>query len=128
MTHFGDLPGDKKGAKENKLGPGDIAVGHTGKNQMPTKGDKWTSPYGTKVNVYPSKSSDFKGKVSDVGGHDKHRDVKGKTDPKLGRPLKSNDWIDIWDPEKSKKEITDYGWISTDVDDKCPCPEGWSGD
>lgn len=127
ITHFGDLPTDKLGNKGNTLKPGDIAVGHTGKNQMPTKTDKLVIPNRTPVNVYPSRGGNFPGQVADVGGHDKHPNIKGKNDPKFDRPLGPSDWIDVWDPEKSKKKITDYGWISIEIDECENCPSGWKG-
>jgi hypothetical protein len=118
MTSFGDLKSDKVGTKDNKLKIGDIAVGHLGTGQHPTKDDKWSLPFGTKVNGYPDGSRNVnKWTVSDVGAYDKkHPDKAGP-----------GDWIDIWDPVKSKKGLTTKGWISIEVEDCRACPLGWQG-
>lgn len=139
ITYFGDYepdnpgPGnwdDKRGAFGDKLTYNDLAVGHWGKNQHPSpakpKDRNWVLKHGTKVTVHPFNSASFEGTVKDVGGHDKHRTQKGKIDPEMGHELGPDDWIDVWNPEKSKQEGGDYGYVQTEVSDDCPCPEGYN--
>ena len=35
-------------------------------------------------------------------------------------------WLDLWDPNKDKNPEWDI--VDTSVEDKCPCPEGWTTD
>lgn len=54
----------------------------------------------------------FDGKVADVGTYDKvHKDK-----------AKPEDWIDVWNPEKSKKQVSSRGCIQVEIKDECPCP------
>lgn len=112
LTHFGDLKSDKIGARDNVLKPGDVATGHYGRKQFPTRKDKWVLPYGQKVRIYPQKGKPFDGQVADVGAYDKKHPNKATPES----------WIDVWDPEKSKKMITEKGCIEIDIKDACPCP------
>lgn len=116
MTHYGNLKSDRVGTRDNPLKPGDIAVGHHGTGQHPKKNDKWSLPFGTPVSVYPDNSPPFEGNVADVGAFDKKHPNKAGPE----------DWIDIWDPEKSRRQITDEGYISISVPKKCPCPSGYT--
>ena len=54
----------------------------------------------------------FDGKVADVGAYDKKH-------PKKAKPA---DWIDVWNPEKSRNHISSRGCVQIEVNDKCPCP------
>lgn len=115
ITYFGDLPSDKVGTRDNPLKPGDIAVGHFGIGQYPRKGDAWVLPFGTAVTVTPAHSPEFQGTVADVGAFDKkHPDLAGPSD-----------WIDVWDPVKSKAAQSDTGWVEAQVQDGCTCPRGY---
>ena len=39
----------------------------------------------------------------------------------LEKGIKPDDWIDIWNPTKSRNKISDSGWISIEIgDEKCP--------
>jgi hypothetical protein len=64
MTHFGDLGSDNVGTRDNILEPGDIAVGHRGKNPFPKKTDPWVLPFGTDVTVVPDGEDGFDGEVA----------------------------------------------------------------
>lgn len=116
MTHYGDLSSDRVGTRDNRLQPGDIAVGHFGKNQFPKRSDKWALPFGTQVIVKPHGQPYFIGTVSDVGAYDKKH-------PQKAGP---RDWIDIWDPEKSRKNITTKGMIIIEVPYCDSCPPSFS--
>jgi hypothetical protein len=117
MTHFGDLGSDNVGTRDNILEPGDIAVGHRGKNPFPKKTDPWVLPFGTDVTVVPDGEDGFDGEVADVGAYDKKHPDKAKPE----------DWIDIWDPEASRKNKSKFGIVYVAVEEACPCPEGYSG-
>ena len=112
LTHYGDLKSDKVGTRDNKLQPGDVTVGHYGKKQHPKRGDKWVLPFGTPVRVIYEDGTMFEGKVADVGAFDKKHPDKAKPE----------DWIDVWNPEKSKKYISSQGCVQIEVNDECPCP------
>jgi uncharacterized protein RhaS with RHS repeats len=118
MTHYGDLPGDKVGNHDNKLKSGDIAVGYNGPGPMPKSTSTPVLPIGTSVNIYPRNGTPIQGTVNDIGNFDKvhPEQVQGP-----------GDWIDIWDPKKSRQKRTDNGWISIEVKDCQDCPAGWSG-
>lgn len=115
ITYFGDLPSDKIGTRDNPLKPGDIAVGHFGTGQHPKKGDPWVLPFGTAVIVTPDHSPEFQGAVADVGAFDKKH-------PELAGP---SEWIDVWDPVKSRARQSDTGWVEAQVKDGCACPGGY---
>lgn len=89
-----------------------MAVGHYGKKQHPKRGDKWVLPFGTPVRVIYEDGTMFEGKVADVGAFDKKHPDKAKPE----------DWIDVWNPEKSKKYISSQGCVQIEVNDECPCP------
>ena len=113
ITHFEDKIGDEN----NKLRKGDIAVGHYGSDQKPRANDDGVLPHGTKVKVHVYGYGSFEGKVADKGGFDKK---------KFNKNMQPEDWIDVWDPEKSRKSITRKGCIETEVKDGCPCPRRYS--
>jgi RHS repeat-associated protein len=111
LTYYGDLSSDKVGTRNNKLKDGDIAVGHYGSKQFPKKSDKWVLPFGTKATVHVYGAGSFSATVADVGAYDKkHPDKAGP-----------EDWIDIWNPEKSRKAQTDSGCIEIEVQDSEKC-------
>ncbi len=115
VNHFDDKMGDNN----NKLRKGDIAVGHYEHQQIPKLKDSGVLPYKTKVKVHVYGYGSFEGKVADRGGFDK-KDFNRK------KHMKPEDWIDVWDPEKSRKSITRKGCIETEVKDGCPCPRRYS--
>ncbi len=125
MTHFGDQAKDKHGFMGDKLKAGDIAVGNqaaTSQNRYPKKSISLGEhglvlPYGSRANVYPNNSAQFTGTVRDYGAYDIDHPQYGK-----------RDWIDIWNPSKSKRNISYDGWISIELGDCQKCPEGWIGD
>jgi RHS repeat-associated protein len=127
MTNYGDSPGDKVGNHDNKLGPGDAAVGynnpsvpHTGNGpgSMPGPGATPVLPMGTQVTTYPDTGGSSNVTVNDIGNYDKvHPDLAPSP----------SDFIDIWNPKKSKHGDSTEGWISIEVDKCKDCPPGWSG-
>ena len=112
----GILSSDRVGTRNNILQPHDIAIGHFGKKQFPKRSDKWALPFGAKVIVWPKGESAFMGTVSDV-------EAFNKKHPKKAGP---GDWIDIWDPEKSRRNITTKGVIFIEVPYCEPCPSSFS--
>jgi RHS repeat-associated protein len=127
MTNYGDSPGDKVGNHGNKLGPGDAAVGynnppvpHTGNGpgSMPGPGATPVLPIGTQVTTYPNTGGSSNVTVNDIGNYDKvHPDLAPSP----------SDFIDIWNPKKSKHGDSTEGWISIEVDKCKDCPPGWGG-
>jgi RHS repeat-associated protein len=123
MTTFGDSKGDDKGYMGDNLKPGDLAVGNgaaNSSNRYPSKSASngpggLTIPYNTPVFVDPNHSSPYNGTVKDYGAYDIDHPSTGK-----------GDWVDRWNPNASRHNQSDHGWISIDVDDCKSCPSGWS--
>lgn len=130
VTYFGDyqgnpakgIPADTEGAyKKGFLGDGDLAVGNYGAGpKTPYTGklygpDQPAYPAGSILTVYPPRGGLIIGRVSDWGSYNINH-------PQYG----TADWVDVFDPVKSKAKSGGSGWISFDVDDDKPCPPGSS--
>jgi len=130
ITYFGDykgnptkgIPADTEGAYKNgHLADGDLAVGNYGAGpKTPYTGklygpDRPAYPAGSILTVYPSGGGLIVGRVRDWGSYN----IK---QPEYG----TADWVDVFDPAKSKAKSGGNGWISFDVNDDCPCPAGSS--
>lgn len=61
--------------------------------------------------------------IADHGEFDQMRKCEAKT-KNMPNTVHVRDWIDIWDPVKSKDEISDEGCIGFYLDDSvCECPK-----
>jgi hypothetical protein len=70
--------------------------------------------YGTHVTITPHRGTPSDFVVRDYGAFDKDHPQYGPAD-----------WIDIWDPDLSRQQVSGKGWADVTVGDKCPCPEGY---
>ena len=147
FTHFGDLASDKLGIRNHKMGPGEVAVGQWSNDTfirgatisiVEQRQDLYmVLTYGTVISIVyecPDCSIGLGGGGQDVSGAGLSqcwevsytvRDY-GAYDKKHPK-YKPSDWIDIWDPQKSKKQIS-YGgaWVRVKVPNNCPCPTDYS--
>lgn len=69
------------------------------------------------ANKYHDGGTPFDGQVADVGRYDKKINKKKKS-----KVIPPEDWLDVWDPEKSRKNITEKGCVEVILKDGCPCP------
>jgi RHS repeat-associated protein len=138
ITQFNDPNGDhpRPGHPEDKdnglpLGPGDAASGVPGyvpgdidKNGhviRPIIHAKPVYPDGTQFTIYHQNGTVTNVTINDSGpGYAKSR-------PRNNAPngVSPDQWLDEWN--KSGNGNPEWDWVSREVPDKCPCPQGWKG-
>ncbi|WP_176014046.1 hypothetical protein [Victivallis sp. Marseille-Q1083] len=117
---------------KNDLTEMDAAVGltnyehdpKTGKStrKNPSKGrDSYAYPPLTKFTIYRGKKGKDSRTVRDGGS--------GWAYSRKGAPngVAVDEWLDLWTPNNAEalKKGTEVDLVSTEVQDDCPCPDGW---